>query len=78
MANDRREPMRILAIGAHPDDIEAGCGGTLLKYAQNGHRIFLMVMTDGDKGGSSDVRKREQERSAKQLRAEKIFWGVPS
>ncbi len=44
MANERRVPMRILAIGAHPDDIEAGCGGTLLKYAQKGHRIFL----DGD------------------------------
>ncbi len=37
MANERRVPMRILAIGAHPDDIEAGCGGTLLKYAQKGH-----------------------------------------
>ena len=75
MANDRRKPMRILAIGAHPDDIEAGCGGTLLKYAQKGHRIFLMVMTAGDKGGSSGVRKREQEESAKQLRVEKIYWG---
>jgi len=75
MASERRVPMRILAIGAHPDDIEAGCGGTLLKYAQKGHRIFLMVMTAGDKGGSSDVRKLEQEQSAKQLRAEKIFWG---
>lgn len=75
MANERRVPMRILAIGAHPDDIEAGCGGTLLKYAQKGHRIFLMVMTSGDKGGSSGVRKREQEQSAKQLRVEKIYWG---
>ena len=75
MANERRVPMRILAIGAHPDDIEAGCGGTLIKYAQKGHRIFLMVMTAGDKGGSGDVRKREQEQSAKQLRAERIFWG---
>ena len=75
MANERRVPMRILAIGVHPDDIEAGCGGTLLKYAQKGYRIFLMVMTAGDKGRASGVRKREQEESAKQLRAEKIFWG---
>ena len=36
--------MRILALGAHPDDIEAGCGGTLIKYARGGHRIFLMVL----------------------------------
>ncbi|MDO8356349.1 MAG: PIG-L deacetylase family protein [Nitrospirota bacterium] len=75
MATERRVPMRILAIGAHPDDIEAGCGGTLLKYAQKGHRIFLLVMTAGDKGGSSSIRKREQARSAKQLGVEKIFWG---
>ena len=75
MASERRVPMRILAIGAHPDDIEAGCGGTLLKYAQKGHRIFLMVMTAGDKGGSSGIRKREQARAAKQLGVEKIFLG---
>lgn len=70
-----KEPMRILALGSHPDDIEAGCGGTLIKYAENGHRIFLMVMTQGGEGGNAAVRKREQERSAKLLRAEKVFWG---
>ena len=68
-------PMRILALGAHPDDIEAGCGGTLIKYAENGHRIFLMVMTEGGAGGNASRRKREQQRSAKLLRAEKVFWG---
>jgi LmbE family N-acetylglucosaminyl deacetylase len=70
-----KEPMRILALGAHPDDIEAGCGGTLIKYAENGHRIFLMVMTEGGQGGDAVVRKHEQERAAKLLRAEKVFWG---
>ncbi len=70
-----KEPMRILALGSHPDDIEAGCGGTLIKYAENGHRIFLMVMTQGGEGGNAAVRKREQARSAKLLRAEKVFWG---
>jgi LmbE family N-acetylglucosaminyl deacetylase len=68
-------PMRILALGAHPDDIEAGCGGTLIKYAENGHRIFLMVMTEGGAGGNASRRKREQQRSAKLLRAEKVFGG---
>lgn len=68
-------PMRILALGAHPDDIEAGCGGTLVKYAQNGHRIFLMIMTDGSQGASSKIRKREQAQAAKLLCAEKIYWG---
>jgi len=71
----KTEPMRILALGAHPDDIEVGCGGTLIKYAETGHRIFLMVMTEGGQGGLPDVRKREQAQAAKLLRAEKVFWG---
>lgn len=70
-----KEPMRILALGAHPDDIEAGCGGTLIKYAENGHRIFLMVMTQGGAGGSAARRRCEQERSAKLLCVETVFWG---
>ncbi len=75
MAVDRSSPMRILAIGAHPDDIEAGCGGALVKYARNGHRVFLMVMTEGEQGASSGVRKFEQEQAAKMLCAERIYWG---
>lgn len=71
----KAEPMRILALGAHPDDIEVGCGGTLIKYAENGHRIFLMVLTEGGQGGLPDVRKREQAQAAKILRAEKVYWG---
>ena len=39
--------MNILAIGAHPDDIEYGCAGTLIKYRRQGHKIFLCVATDG-------------------------------
>lgn len=67
--------MRILAIGAHPDDIEAGCGGALIKYARRDHRIFLMVMTEGEHGANGGLRKREQEQAARFLRAEKIYWG---
>jgi LmbE family N-acetylglucosaminyl deacetylase len=67
--------VRLLALGAHPDDIEAGCGGTLIKYALNGHRVFLMVMTAGERGGKGTARKREQQRASRHLRAEKIFWG---
>lgn len=67
--------MRILAIGAHPDDIEFGCGGTLIKYARQGHEVFLLVMTDGSGGGDAPMRRREQEASARLLRAGKLFWG---
>jgi LmbE family N-acetylglucosaminyl deacetylase len=71
----KTEPMRILALGAHPDDIEVGCGGTLFKYAEKGHRVFMMVMTEGGQGGLPDMRRREQAEAAKILRAEQVFWG---
>ena len=47
--------MRILAIGAHPDDIEFGCGGTLIKYARQGHEVFLLVMTEGGGSGEGSI-----------------------
>ena len=39
-----------LAIGAHPDDIEFGCGATLAKWAAAGASVHLLVLTDGSKG----------------------------
>ncbi len=74
MSEDSRR-VRVLALGAHPDDIEAGCGGGLISYARSGHRIFLMVLTEGEEGGTQVVRKQEQERAAKLLGAEKVYWG---
>jgi LmbE family N-acetylglucosaminyl deacetylase len=67
--------MNILAIGAHPDDIEFGCGGTLMKYAEAGHEIYLLVLTSGGVGGDPEVRKKEQEVAAAYLKAKKVFWG---
>ena len=67
--------MRILALGCHPDDIEFGCGGTLIKYAGAGHEVCLMVMTEGRAGGDSEVRRTEQETSAEILGCTRLFWG---
>lgn len=67
--------MNILAVGAHPDDIEFGCGGTLLKYSRQGHSIYLLVLTDGGFGGDPQVRKKEQAEAADFLRAKELFWG---
>ena len=69
------EKVNILAIGAHPDDIEFGCGGTLIKYAQKGHRLFLLVLTEGGLGAESSKRVAEQMDSKKIMGAEEIFWG---
>ena len=43
-------PGRALAIGAHPDDVEFGCGGTLAKWASRGCAIHHLICTDGSKG----------------------------
>ncbi|MCD6204161.1 MAG: PIG-L family deacetylase [Candidatus Marinimicrobia bacterium] len=67
--------MNILAIGAHPDDIEIGCGGTLAKYASYGHNIYLFIATDGNAGGIGKIRKVEQEKAAGILKVKKLFWG---
>lgn len=67
--------MNILAIGAHPDDIEFGCGGTLMRYAQKRHKITLLILTAGEVGGSPDARMREQEKAAHYLKAKKVIWG---
>ena len=55
--------MKILAIGAHPDDIEYGCCGFLLKMKKAGHNIDLLVMSLGEQGitGRNHDRKKEQK-----------------
>jgi len=67
--------MRILAIGAHPDDIEYGCGGTLLLTRGAPHEVYLLVVTDGAAGGDPAVRRREQEEAAAMIGARDLFWG---
>ena len=57
------EKVDILAIGAHPDDIELGCGGTLMKEIEMGKKVGLMDLTQGELGtrGSKEIRKQEAE-----------------
>jgi LmbE family N-acetylglucosaminyl deacetylase len=67
--------VNVLAIGAHPDDIEYGCGGTLTLYAQKGHAVYLFVATSGSRGGRPATRQREQEHSKVVIGARRVFWG---
>lgn len=58
----------ILAIGAHFDDIELGCGGTLYKHIQMGHKVILAIMDSNEyRTGSIVIRHIEQEKSMKML-----------
>ncbi len=81
-------PARALAIGAHPDDIEFGCGGTLAKWAAAGCEIHHLVCTDGSKGSwdpSQDTselvltRQQEQRAASRALggKASVVFLGWP-
>lgn len=59
----------ILAIGAHPDDIEIGCGGYLAALQEDGHSINFLTLSLGNVGGKKDVRKQESILAAEQLHA---------
>lgn len=52
-------PKRILAVGAHPDDLELACGGTLARLSDAGHEVHALVMSRGAVGGDADVRPAE-------------------
>ncbi|MGG5488030.1 bacillithiol biosynthesis deacetylase BshB1 [Gaetbulibacter sp. PBL-D1] len=59
----------ILAIGAHPDDVELGCGATIAKEIANGKTVGIIDLTRGELGtrGTVETRKEEAENSAKIL-----------
>jgi LmbE family N-acetylglucosaminyl deacetylase/ActR/RegA family two-component response regulator len=49
----------VLAVGAHPDDVEIGIGGTLASHHANGDTIVILTLSGGAVGGESDVRRHE-------------------
>ncbi|MDB5187740.1 MAG: hypothetical protein JWO50_260 [Candidatus Kaiserbacteria bacterium] len=65
--------MNIVAIGAHPDDIEIGCGGAIAKHVSQGDTVTFIIMTDGSSGGvSSEVRESEARNAAKILNVKEV------
>lgn len=88
MTTNLERPERALAIGAHPDDVEFGCGGTLAKWAAQGTEIFHLICTDGSKGTWDKdedpaqlivIRREEQRSAARRLggSGEVVFLGWP-
>lgn len=65
--------MKILAIGAHPDDIELGCGGLLIKAAREGHEVYMYTVTRGSASGDPKQRTDELKRSAKFIGAKQLW-----
>ncbi|WP_344388252.1 PIG-L deacetylase family protein [Asanoa iriomotensis] len=66
-----RLPRQVLAIGAHPDDLELACGGTLVRLVDSGHEVHVLVMTRGERGGDAATRAGEAAAGAR-------FVGVTS
>lgn len=76
--------MRILAVGAHPDDLEILCAGTLARYARAGHKVIMCVATDGTAGHMvikppelARIREQEARTAAELIEAEFIWLGFP-
>jgi LmbE family N-acetylglucosaminyl deacetylase len=68
--------MVILAIGAHPDDIEFGCAGTLAKHKAAGDEVHLLILTLGEGGETpTETRKKEAEASAAILGVDSTEFG---
>ena len=77
---DGPAPATALAIGAHPDDIEFGCGATLAKWASAGSRLHHLVLTDGSKGSwdpGADIAALVAEREAECRTAADVIDGHP-
>ena len=67
--------MNILAIGAHPDDVEFGCAHVLIQEARRGHRVKLLVLSRGEaaSNGTPEDREAEARAAAKVIGAEIEF-----
>ncbi len=64
------EPLDVIAVGAHPDDVEIGCGGTLARMVQQGFRVGIVDLTDGEPTPLSpgpEVRLLEAQEAAQAL-----------
>jgi N-acetylglucosamine malate deacetylase 1 len=80
MADDSKTIRRVLAVGAHPDDLEILAGGTLAKFTGQGVQVSMAIATDGGAGHMVippeelvEIRQAEARRSAEVIGAE-LYW----
>lgn len=84
MKKTRRNKLRVLAIGAHPDDVEICCAGTLARYIERGDHVTVAIVCKGDSASLNlppdqlvQVRSREAQAAARVLGADLIQMGLP-
>lgn len=79
--------MRILAVAAHPDDLDFGCAGSTARWTAEGHEVVYCLVTSGEAGGDdpsisradmAELRQREQTAAAKRVGVTELHWlGFP-
>lgn len=76
------QPLHIVCVGAHPDDPESGCGGTLARYSEAGHRVSIVYLTRGERGirgkpldEAAAIRTAEAREACRILGAQPRFAG---
>lgn len=67
--NSAPKPEVVLAIGAHPDDVEIGAGGILRAHAEKGDEVHVLTLTTGERGGNGGLRAEEAASAADALGA---------
>jgi LmbE family N-acetylglucosaminyl deacetylase len=77
-----RAPLSVVCVGAHPDDPESGCGGTLARYSAAGHAVKIVYLTRGERGiegksleEAARIRTLEAEAACVALGAAPVFFG---
>ncbi len=73
----KRHRERVLAIGAHPDDVEIGCGGTLIDHRLRGDRVSILTLSRGAVGGDENDRVQESMTAAEAVGAQLILADLP-
>ncbi len=71
---EKKSDRVVLAVGAHPDDVEFGCAGTLAKLREDGNQINILTLSLGAAGGDPNIRKKEAKKAAK-LQKATLFLG---
>jgi LmbE family N-acetylglucosaminyl deacetylase len=80
--SDEYPQLDVMAVGAHPDDVEIACGGTLAGLAGQGYRVGIVDLTDGEPtpgSPSPDVRRAEAQAAARTLGvASRVILDLPN